>query len=85
MHFLKYFKKMYIYSPCKSKHFICIYFMCDTCHMFSAKFYVQGEIKQTVPTQFRMLFEQSDQGLHCLRFNLHLSDIIAAEKQRQER
>ena len=32
---------------------------------------------QTVQTQFRLLLEeQSDQGLHCLLFNLHLFDKI---------
>ena len=34
--------------------------------------------KQTVQTQIRLLLEeQSDQGLHCLLFNLHLFDEIA--------
>ena len=33
---------------------------------------------QTVQTQIRLLLEeQSDQGLHCLLFNLHLLDNIA--------
>ena len=32
---------------------------------------------QTVQTQIRLLIkEQSDQGLHCLLFNLHLFDGI---------
>ena len=32
---------------------------------------------QTVQTQIRLLLEeQSDQGLHCLLFNLHLFDEI---------
>ena len=34
---------------------------------------------QTVQTQIRLLLEeQSDQGLHCLLFNLHLFDNIAS-------
>ena len=32
---------------------------------------------QTVQTQIRMVLEeQSDQGLHCLLFNLHLSKVF---------
>ena len=32
---------------------------------------------QTVQTQIRLLLEeQSDQGLHCLLFHLHLFDVI---------
>ena len=32
---------------------------------------------QTVQTQIRLLLEeQSDQGLHCLQFHLHVFDII---------
>ena len=34
--------------------------------------------EQTVQTQIRLLLEeQSDQGLHCLLFHLHLFDKIA--------
>ena len=33
--------------------------------------------RQTVQTQIRLLLEeQSDQGLHCLQFPLHLSDAL---------
>ena len=31
---------------------------------------------QTVQTQIRLLEEQSDQGLHCLQFPLHLLDAL---------
>ena len=31
---------------------------------------------QTVQTQIRLLLEQSDQGLHCLQFWLHLLDAL---------
>ena len=35
---------------------------------------------QTVQTQIRLLEKQSDQGLHCLQFCLHLLDVLLMVK-----
>ena len=41
------------------------------------KFFGQIGLRQTVQTQIRLLLEeQSDQGLHCLLFHLHLFEEI---------
>ena len=47
---------------------------CVTVMILSFRTYRSG---QTVQTKIRLLLEeQSDQGLHCLLFNLHLFDYI---------
>ena len=47
----------------------------DTCYTVMILSFRTNSSGQTVQTQIRLLLEeQSDQGLHCLLFHLHLFD-----------
>ena len=50
--------------------------ICNVCIIMILSFWTDRP-RQTVHTQIRLLLEkQSDQGLHCLQFPLHLLDAL---------
>ena len=52
-------------------------FCCDTAEVVMIVSFRTDLSGQTVQTQIRLLLEeQSDQGLHCLQFQLHLSGAL---------
>ena len=54
-----------------------MYSFLSTAHTVMILSFRTDRSEQTVQTQIRLLLEeQSDQGLHCLQFRLHLLDSL---------